>query len=267
MPMETAVWMDWRRVKLPEAARVYFGNETCERNLPLAAVAGEVARRLRGCGVAVTLVTPFLTEAGLAAASAAVREVVAVDPVAEIVCSDWGLLRWVAREHMGVPVAGRLLAGQIPDPRIARVLDAGRARPVRELEHVDGMRCELRYRAPSAELARHLRASWWERPSMVAFAVRLGVRRAEINQLPQGLAMAAEPGWHYSLHLPEVLVALMRQCAGGCPAGGCGKVEEEWEARCGGMKLVRRGNGLYYRGVGGVGELEGMGVDRVVWRE
>jgi len=75
-----------------DAPRPYIGDEFCERRLP---ADGQLAG-LRGAGVfkggKFTLVTPPLTDRGLARAKAVIKRLAAYGPGFEVVINDWGLL-------------------------------------------------------------------------------------------------------------------------------------------------------------------------------
>jgi len=272
--LEQAVWIDWCAPvpKEPAGSRVYFGHETCEYLLPAADAISDWARSARDRGIALTLVTPFLTNPGLDRIRRLVDCLSAIDGALEVVCSDWGLLDVLAREHVVTPVLGRLLAARPADPRLMRMFAAGRERM---LTHLDGTVCRLKYRPPGADLARHYRGCWLDRPELRSWFLSRGVRRAEIDNTGQGIELAGLPGWSYSLHAPEVLVAAMRRCPGPgedfsapaeCPSSRCGAPAVTWTAPAFPAPLRRRQNALYYDWPGLPENLEALPIDRIVRR-
>jgi hypothetical protein len=197
--IERAVWLDWRAHAFPAldpGMRIYLGHETCERLLPTAEQAlGALDRieRDRPRCHALTLVTPFLTEAGLAAARGLIEKLLQERGEIEIVCNDWGLLWDLAMDRVGRPAVGRLLAGQAVDPRIHEMLKGPQATRERLIRHVDGTRCLLRYQAPSAEAATHFRAISVDREALGALVAAHGITRCEISHPGQGIIRTAPP--------------------------------------------------------------------------
>ena len=272
--LEQAVWVDWRAPLSPELspARVYFGHESCERMLPTAGAISGWAKSVFDRGVTLTLVTPFLTNQGLDHARRLIDCLSAIDGKIEVVCSDWGLLDVLAREKVATPVVGRLLAARPADPRLMRMFAGGQERT---LTHLDGTVCRLKYRPPSIELARHFRGCWYHRPELISWFLSRGVRRAEIDNTGHGIGLEEFPGWTYSLHAPEVLVAVMRRCPGigedfsapaACPSNRCGEPAVEWKAPGFPVALQRRQNALYYEWSGLPDNIASLPIDRIVRR-
>ena len=279
--MEKASWVDWRSDAAAdtEAERCYFGHETCQELLPPPRIAGELVRRLFGQGKRVTLVTPFLTDRGIDLACGLVERLLAQDSQLEVVCSDWGLLAMLGQGGLVRPVMGRALAMQASDPRISRMLDARRPWPSRPVQHVDGTTCSLRYRPPSPTLEHHLRSCWMDRQDIIEFLVSLGVQRCEISNVSQGMELAQHPKWAYSLHVPDVLLAVMRRCpaagenlnAAAClresdVPGSCGGPCVPWSVEGLPAGVFRRDNALYYRNSRLPTEMASLPFDRIVYR-
>lgn len=256
--MEQAVWLDWCRAEYETASadRVYLGHETCQDLLPPPERAVALARRYRAQGLGLTLVTPVLTEAGLARAVRLVECLLLECDELEVVCSDWGLLNYLCEHGLGEPVIGRLLAGQQTDPRIRRILAPGvnEARD-RIITHRDGTRCVLRYRAPSASLRRHYQSCALDKPDVRTFFSASGIQRGEINNLAQGLWLDPQTSWQFSLHVPNVLISVMRYCPGDdedceqvsrCVPGACRSQPVCWQHPGLTVPVFRRDNALYY---------------------
>lgn len=170
--------------------RLYFGHEFCQRLLPSRAELAAAMQAAAQRKAAFTLVTPFVTNAGLARvrelidAAAAERDALRV----EIVVNDWGVLHWTHREHGGLPLAlGRLLTKQKRGPRILRL--AGRL--------------------PSAA-ADHFRKSNVDAPHVREFLEQNSVQRVELDNLLQGLKR--ENGLPASLYTPYGYVSTTRLC-------------------------------------------------------
>lgn len=182
------------RARIPAAGegydRLYFGSEFCWQRLPdadgAAALVGEAASR----GMAFTLVTPLLDEEGLEATLRVVAGLPAEAGV-EVVANDVGLVQALAREQWaGTLVAGRLIARQRRGP---------------------GFR---RHGEPPPEAEAALRGSALDSPAFLArLAERYGVRRFELDNLVQGVEIAAPPpGISFSVYHPWLFVAASRRC-------------------------------------------------------
>jgi hypothetical protein len=98
------------------AARVYLGNEFCE-NLILSR--RELLRALAGLeerGLEASLATPMPSDGGIERLA---RLFEVLPAGTEVIVNDWGVLRLLRKRFPDlVPVAGRLLARQMKDPRL-----------------------------------------------------------------------------------------------------------------------------------------------------
>jgi hypothetical protein len=281
MPIEEAIWVesDAQHAFPVETRRVYFGHETCQKRLPSTSQARAFARRCRSNEVKTTLVTPFLNPEGMNQSIPLIEALVDDDRELEVVCNDWGLVHHLATHRLAIPILGRLLTSQLGDPRIMRLLAENPAsRPV---HHLDGTLCELRRRPATPESTRHLKSCWLDRESVVSFFTDLGVHRAEISNVSQGLILSNYPGWVYSLHVPEVLITVFRNCpdrnedfSKPAPCVNfrqadlcCTDDRVAWE--CSGIPLIcfRRANALYYNWPELPDQLASLPIDRIVRRE
>jgi hypothetical protein len=277
--MEQALWYDWRvgDRPLPRADRIYYGHETCERLLPsrrrAQAFAASLAQRP---GSRLTLVTPFLTDDGLRRVLALIDILLTRLGELEVVCSDWGLVHELSRERTVTLVLGRLLTAQVTDPRIPRLLEQSPSeRTPREIRHMDGTRCALKPAFASDSLRQHYRSCWVDKPEAIALLGRYGIGRCELSNAAQGLALAFS-GLRYTLHMPEVLVTVMRTCPGrgedfnrppaACPCTGDPAAGRPvaWSHATLPVALFRRDNALYYHWPAIPDDLHRLPVDRIV---
>lgn len=275
--MELAYWIDWRQqesnMALPPG-RVYFGHETCQHLLPSLQTAIDLAERVRDSGQPLTLVTPLLTNNGIDQAQRLIDSLLGLLGKLEVVCSDWGLLDLLGRHQVGTPIVGRLLTAQSTDPRIIRILTPPAATAARRrVRHLDGTICELQYAPPPPGLALHYRSCWLDKPPVIDFLMGCGVHRAEISNPSHGIELTGLPGLSYSLHMPEILVAIMRYCpASGedfnhtalCQSNNCDRTETIWHLDGVPVQIFRRGNGLYYRQPQLPANLASLPIDRIV---
>lgn len=171
--------------------RIYFGHEFCQRRFPGPGAAGRALDLAAGRNLPFTLVTPFVTDAGLAR----VREL--LDELAsaglpdgfEIVVNDWGALRMIRHKWPGIPlILGRLLTKQKRGPRLMNILD----------------------RLP-ADAADHFMRSNVDTPHLAEFLRTQGIVRVELDNLLQGIRRA--PGTlPASLYTPFAYISTTRLC-------------------------------------------------------
>jgi hypothetical protein len=279
--MEKALWYDWRGCDrpLPKADRIYYGHETCEHLLPSRRrVQAFAARLAQSPETRLSLVTPFLSDKGLRRALVLIDSLLAHMGELEVVCSDWGLVHELSRERRVTLVLGRLLTAQITDPRIPRLLEKSHPETtLRETRQVDGTRCALKPGCASASLGRHYRSCWVDKPEAVALLTRYGIGRCELSNAAQGIELTFS-GMRYTLHMPEVLVAVMRSCPGrnedfnrplaACPCSRhwAGGQEVAWSHATLPMELFRRDNALYYHWSAMPADLHHLPVDRLTER-
>ena len=259
------------RPNFPDARRVSSWHRR-----PSPPRACELAKRCRDRGIPVTLVTPFLTNCGFRTTLELITRLLAVVETLEVVCSDWGLLYYLASRKLGTPVIGRLLAAQATDPRIMRMVDGRSAveRP-RVIRHLDGTACQLRRRCPSTSLTRHYRGCWLDKPRVLSFLSSLGIGRCELNNPGQGIELASSPCWCYSLHVPDVIVSVLQQCPGPeedflhttcCNTNSCMQAAVRWQCDGYPSDLFRRGNAIFYRWPHLPLNLTALPIDRIVHR-
>jgi hypothetical protein len=168
--------------------RLYFGHEFCPYRLPSRARVKEMRREAAGRGMAFTLVTPRFDEDDT---DRVVRLVDILEPTDEIVVNDVGLLEVLRRRAWKGPVAvGRLLTKQRRGAAWKGDL------PVEE------------------GALRYLRGSSLDSPGFAAFFLgRYGVRRFEVDNLIQGVAVGELPeGVSLSLYHPWLFLTLTRHC-------------------------------------------------------
>jgi len=171
-----------------EYRRVYFGDEFCERLLPSPQELTRMMAQVRDAGRAFTLVTPYVTEAGLAQAGA----LLALLPAGtEVVFNDWGVFRMLRSGYPGlVPVMGRLLTKIKRGPRIMNFLD----------------------RLPEAALA-HYRTTNLDVPRYQRFLEDNAIGRAELDNPLQGLDLSGvSKKLRLSLYIPFAYVTTTRFC-------------------------------------------------------
>ncbi len=140
--------------------RAYVGNEFCQHLIPLHESFSKVCRSLQERGLAITFLTPPVTDAGLNKLRPLFAWLAAQAGGTEVVFNDWGTLQ-VLHEEFGAlrPVRGRLLNKTMRDPRVTPLYDAPDApEGIRASMQPDGLETPSlqqllrRYRVETVEL-------------------------------------------------------------------------------------------------------------------
>lgn len=192
---ETAIYVSGpetlAKLPLDRFSRVYLGAEFCEKNMPSPEDCDAAASAARSAGLPLTLVTPYMTEAGLVPFKQLIRHAAEAYPDMEVVVNDWGALNFIRRETPGLrPVAGRVLIRQKKDPRIVHVQDGG--------------------------MNEYFSQSLLDSRRFTDFLAREGVGRAELDNPPHGVDFPDPAGAPaLSLYFPYVFLTTSRQCVPG----------------------------------------------------
>lgn len=105
--------------------RAYIGNEFCEHLIPSRDSFSRMRCELQERGLAVTLLTPPVTDAGLSKLRPLFAWLAAKAADAEVVFNDWGTLQLLHEQFGGLrPVRGRLLHKRLRDPRVTPLYTA-----------------------------------------------------------------------------------------------------------------------------------------------
>lgn len=239
----------------PDTRRLYFGHEFCEKLLPDARDMTRVADFCRANDLWLTLVTPPVTQSGLARVEGLFAWLEAHDAADEVVINDYGVLHLLRRRHPRLdPVLGRLMSKQQRDPRIMRLL-AGDAAP-----RLVGGRLVLDMPLPD-EAAALYRATTLSAVRAQRVLRALGVRRVELDNPLHGFDYeGGDDGAAASLYVPFGVVATSRRCTAdprrvarpftdrltACERD-CRRTAFELRAEHMAAPLYRRGNTLFFR--------------------
>jgi len=166
--------------------RLYFGVEFCQRLIPTQQALAAALERAQGKGF--TLVTPFVTDAGLQRLRPVLDMLQRERPDAEVVVNDWGVLDYLHENHPNLePVLGRLLVKQKRGPRILRIAE----------------------KLPT-EAVDHFRRCVADSSVVIRFLQPYGVGRVELDNLLQGLRR--DDGLPASLYYPYGYITTTRMC-------------------------------------------------------
>lgn len=179
----------------PSVSGVYVGSEFCVSLLPSPEALAGVLREAAARGLSFHFVTPPLTDEGLDLVRRCLEGPLSGCAGCEVVANDFGLLAVLRRDFPHVsPVLGRLLSYQRSDP--------GNPAFVRQVFH--GREAEERL-AMLQSVITHSEACR-------SFLAEMGVRRVELNPVPQGIRLADRGDFRYSLHRPFAFVSTTRFC-------------------------------------------------------
>ncbi len=101
-------------------SRLYVGDEFCANRLPSPDRLARFRRWADERRFGLSLLTPILSDAGIEDQTPLFDALAHLDPTAEVVINDWGVMRFLRARHPGFRIAaGRLLDKGFKDPRIA----------------------------------------------------------------------------------------------------------------------------------------------------
>lgn len=241
--------------------RVYFGAEFCQWRMPAAASVARSYARARELGMGFTLVTPWVTDAGLGRLCTLFRVLSdsssgdAARP--EVVINDYGALDALKEgRYRLVPVLGRLLTRQKRCPRIPGIME----------------------RLPQSGRELYLHAGI-EDPVSAKFLKGFGIRRVELDNPLQGIDVNLKnAGLKGTVYTPYAYVTVTRHCPvsfdgktwrsfTGCRDRGCLRGSMEMSNPAHEAPLLMRGNAQFVMNPELPENLTGMGIDRIVFME
>jgi len=174
-------------------SRCVYGNEFCEHLIPERERLEEVLAAAHEQDLNLTLVTPYVSDAGIALLHPLLDLLNEDCGTHEVVFNDWGVLNILRREFTNLtPVQGRLMNKSLRDPRITGVYGSSEA--------------------PAAALV-SLRRSNLDCSSYTSFLSSVGVESVELDNLPQGLDLDfTEAEMSAALYLPFGFISTSRIC-------------------------------------------------------
>lgn len=206
-----------------EYSRVYFGTEFCQRRIPSEQDMDEAVEAAAASGAGFTLVTPYVTDAGLEKVELLCRRLSASKERCEVVVNDWGVLRMVhSRFPNIIPVLGRLLVKQKRCPTLIRLLQ----RKVEAAMIVQAGGNSPQRLGVQTKLPRSL--DWYYKGSNAAsvpvlqqYLQQCGVSRIELDNLGQGMRVSLPAkGLSASVYVPFVYISTTFYClTAGCDSG------------------------------------------------
>jgi len=224
-PRELAA-LDKTKMFLERASRVYFGNETCARRLPLRAEIIGAYSLCLSFGKEMSLVLPYAGERDMESVISAAETFSAVNPGGEVIVNDLGVIGLIKEKNIPVKIVlGRLLSRQKRDPRFA------------EFPHASNIAAE------------ELPLSSFSVPSFSEFFLGLGISRAGFDSLPQGINVSGAGGFEFDAYWPWVYVTSGRSCqllGARDPKKGKYPLEEPCGKECLVMEMEPEKEGAFY---------------------
>ena len=275
--LEKCTWIDWKQ-GIPGnicESRVYFGHETCEKLLPDFKDISQMIQDAQNTALKLTFVTPFLSETGIEKVIVFLNQLNDATSTFEVVISDWGLLDWICDHPIGIPVISRFMAGQQLDFRLSALLANDQATD--KIISIDGIVYRLKQKPLPSELAGHIKSCSLLTQGMLEYFNKMGIFRFEISNVFHDLNLSDCRGNSYSLHVPLVPLAVMRQCPGkdedfntigtDCQDEHCDEKLTKWHLKNSNFDIGRLGNCVYYLNEEWESKvMENTGIDRVVFR-
>lgn len=221
--------------------RLYLGDEFCLNRVPSDKEFEDLLRLAEARNWSVSLLTPPLTDEGLARCGPLFDRLRSVQPKPEVVANDWGVFLALREDYPELSVGlGRLLNKGFKDPRLPDPEKFARhSREAKELLH----HCTFSSRTFQAR------------------AALLGVRRLERDLLPYGKPrVTGLERFAHSVYAPfgyfttgrVCWAASLRQPSGekfslGGPCGRlCDKLPSWLDRRESGLRILQNGNSLFY---------------------
>jgi hypothetical protein len=256
-------------------SRVYYGAEFCQWRMPSIASVKKAYFTARDAGLGFTLLTPWVTDAGMKKLRAILKALSSNAPSypplklrggseaggvmeIEVVVNDLGALYMLKEEFPKIftPVLGRLLVKQKRCPRVPGIMED----------------------LPEAGREVYLHAGV-DDPVAGKFLRSFGVKRVELDLPMQGLKVDLKCApLKGSVYTPYAFVTTTRHCPAsfdgkawqaftGCRLKGCLKNVLALHNPAHEEPILMRGNTQFVKSGPLSGALSGMGIDRVVYMD
>lgn len=204
--LQLANIQDWPVEEKYPYNRLYFGSEFCQNRVPGEKQVLAAWNQARSKGWAFTLVTPYVTEKGLAKITKILEALVnntersdGKEEKMEVVVNDWGVFQLLTtRFPQLTPVMGRLLQKVLRDPRVINSKNEEKISGPAVVESSGLDNCSL--------------TNLW----FSTFLKKRGVVRVEFDNLLQGLEVNLKAlGFVGSLYFPYGCITTGRACLPG----------------------------------------------------
>jgi hypothetical protein len=250
--------------------RAYVGNEFCQQLIPSRDTFSEMCRELQERGLAITFLTPPVTDVGLKKLRPLFAWLAAQGDGMEVVFNDWGTLQ-VLHEEFGPlrPVRGRLLNKTMRDPRVTPLYN--------EPDAPEGIRAAMQPDSLDTPSLQHLLQRYGVKT--VELDISFQDSTAELRRLPfqvafyfpYGFVTTGRPCMAGALHFEESgRFRLTQRCHHECRSYVTKHRFVGTTLRTDGTEFYQRGNTFFYCPDAAVLErflrgAEARGVGRVIY--
>ncbi|MFH1355329.1 MAG: hypothetical protein ABIH19_04180, partial [Candidatus Omnitrophota bacterium] len=255
--------------------RIYWGQEFCQNLFPTLSDTDKIIEFSKKKGLGFTLVTPFVTEQGLAKVIKILKWLKRKHVIkAEIVINDWGVLEFIHSELKGIfgLSLGRLLVRQERDPSMKIIIE--KQKPF-GLKSKDGKIKVFMHRVPSREYCKGIKGSYINSVSVQHFLSDYGIKRVELNNVIQGMEIQSVK-LEKTVYTPFVNISTTRFCPmktklqkifriGFCRKE-CQRYYEVLRNQLIPKFIYKRGNTTFYKNSLKPSLLNKSGIDRIVFQ-
>jgi hypothetical protein len=204
----------------PDYARIYYGNEFCERLISSPSLLKEVLFYAQKNNLNFTFVTPYVTDLGLKKINSLFELLYRFQNSCEVVFNDWGVFDLARSEYPAFTLAlGRLLVKQKRGPRLIELLKRKiKARFIKDKNGGKVKQILIQKKLPLSLDDYYKGANISSSTIIHDFLISHGVKRIEMDNVAQGLYLGLPQNKiSVSLYLPYVYITTTFFC----PTAGC----------------------------------------------
>ncbi len=201
-------------------SRLYFGNEFCERMIPSLVSVEEALAYAKKHKLDLSLVTPYITNDGLAKLEALFELLKKKSISCEVIFNDWGTLNLINHRYPNFkPVLGRLLTKQKRGPSIIRLLQRKRRKYVtQDPQDPNSKNIVIEKELPLSLDSYYKGSNMASVPIIHQFLLSQRIGRIELDNTQQGLLLELPRGKiSASVYFPYTYISTTFFC----PSVGC----------------------------------------------
>lgn len=257
--------------RLRNFERIYYGTEFCQNLIPSLDNLKKVFSQVSERGKKITLLTPYVTGAGLGKLERLFRYLDGQSIKTEVVFNEWGVFKIIRENYRNIePVLGRLLTKQRRDPRASDILfSKQKAKRVADPKAKTTIILVPKGVPPS--LYESFKASLINVPVFQKFLLANNIRRVEIDNLAWEMKIEVDRKIGVSIYLPYAYVTTTRVCGLlNLSYSYCGKECQRYyfslKPKACGKSFYIRGNTIFYKSkMPDQRYLRKLGINRVVY--
>ncbi|MBN1871214.1 MAG: hypothetical protein JW800_01425 [Candidatus Omnitrophica bacterium] len=195
--------------------RLYYGIEFCERLIPFVDELRSALEYSKRNDLDFSLVTPYVTNDGLARLSSLFDYLAEEDIYCEVIVNDWGVLNLINKSYRGLrPVLGRLLTKQKRGPKIAELMNRKTVvRPLKDIQNPEIKGFVIQKKLPKESHFYYKGANSASVPIIHDFLINQRIDRIELDNTAQGLCLDLPAGKiTASVYMPYVYITTTFFC-------------------------------------------------------